>query len=79
MASTATQNAAAPPPATAPSPFVDESAMTQERPFPLKPDKLIALAKEVLVAGVHKSDKLAPEFVFSGRGSKGGGGGAADV
>lgn len=40
--------------------------MLEDHPFALPPAKLINLAKEVLAVGVHKSDKLGEDFVFSG-------------
>ncbi|GFH27218.1 uncharacterized protein HaLaN_25506, partial [Haematococcus lacustris] len=46
--------------------FVDERAVAASHSFPLSPDDLIARAKRVLAAGVHKSDELDEgSFEFS--------------
>eukprot|EP00879_Flechtneria_rotunda_P000206 GHRR01000279.1.p1 GENE.GHRR01000279.1~~GHRR01000279.1.p1 ORF type:complete len:362 (+),score=75.18 GHRR01000279.1:203-1288(+) len=45
--------------------FLDEQELLHNSTFPIPPERLIELAKDVLRAGVHKYDNLAHDFCFT--------------
>ncbi|WIA33949.1 hypothetical protein OEZ86_007044 [Tetradesmus obliquus] len=45
--------------------FIDEEELLSRSTFPIPPEQLISMAKEVIKTGVHKCGKLAADFKFS--------------
>lgn len=45
--------------------FINEEELLSRSTFPIPPDRLVEMAKDVLRAGVHKCGKLSRDFCFS--------------